>query len=94
MDIWGWIVPVATIFGKAASNWARRRRLGKMMDSPRYPEGRNLEALRRVAGEAHTDTGRERTRELLRGVKRGRRQARELMRKPGSPEMWGLRYED
>jgi Zn-finger nucleic acid-binding protein len=95
VDIWGWIIPVANLCGKAATNWARRGRLRKMLENPRYPQGRNLAALRRAVGEADTDAGRERTRELLRGVKRRAKKARQLKRtNPQASEMWGLRSED
>ena len=94
MDWWGWIMPIAKLLGEWAYNWARRGRLRKALENPRFPSGRTLEALRRAAGEADTDAGRERTRELLRGVKRGVKRARMLLRPPGTPEMWGLRSED
>jgi hypothetical protein len=94
MDFWGWITPVANLLGKQVSNWARRGQLRSALENPRWPEGRELEALRRVAGEADTDIGRENTRVLLRGVKRGDKTARQLKRSnPRAPEMWGLRSE-
>ena len=95
MDLWGWIEPVAKLSGKAGRSCARRRRLRKALENPRFPEGRTLEWLRRDIGEADTNEGRERTRELLRGVKRGARRARQLKRTdPKAEEMWGLRSQD
>jgi len=91
--VWGWIEPVAHLFGEKWVTWARRGRLKQALK--RFPGGRTLEALRRAAGEASTDEGRERTRELLRGVKSGALRARELKRPdPKAEEMWGLRSED
>ena len=92
MDIWGWIEPVWKLIGRAFSDRSRRRRLLAALENPRFPSGRTLEALRREIGEADTDEGRERTRKLLRGVRRDHRQARILDRSdPGAEEMWGLR---
>lgn len=95
MDLWGWIAPVAKLFGQAGVRWARRRRLRKALENSRFSDGRTLESLRRAIGEADTNEGRERTRELLRGVKRGAKRARQLRRSdPKAEEMWGLRSED
>ena len=98
MDIWGWIEPVAKIFGNRATSWARRRKLRAALENPQWagPEGgRTLDALTRVAGEADTETGRENTRVLLRGVRRGNKTARRVKtRDPQAPETWGMRSED
>jgi hypothetical protein len=95
VDLWGWIEPVAKIFGAAGVRWLRRRRLRRALENPKFPEGRTLEALRRAIGEADTKEGQERTRELLRGVKRGAKRARLLRRTDlQAEEMWGLRPED
>ncbi len=88
---YGWIVPVCTLFGAGARNWARRSYLRRCLENPRFPEGRTIDALRRAAGEPDTDEGRERTRELLRHIKRGRKRARILKRDLNDEEMWGLR---
>lgn len=92
MDLWGWIEPVFNVLEKVGVRGSRRRRLRKALEEPGWPAGRTLEALRRVAGEGDTDEGRERTRELLRGVKSGAMKARQLKRSyPKAEEMWGLR---
>jgi hypothetical protein len=88
---WGWMIPVSKILPKAIHDWALRRHLRRRLENPRFPEGRTLDFLRRAAGQPDTDEGRERTRELLRRVARGRKRARILIRAPGAPEMWGLR---
>jgi hypothetical protein len=90
---YGWIMPVCKLFGEGSHNWARRSYLRRCLENPRFPHGRTLDALRRAAGESDTEDGRERTRELLRHVKRGRKHARILKRGPGEEEMWGLREE-
>lgn len=92
VDLWGWIEPVFNVLEKVGVRGSRRRRLRKALEGPDWHEGRTLEALRRVAGEADTSEGRERTRGLLRGVKSGGMKARQLKRTdPKAEEMWGLR---
>ena len=87
---WGWMKPSYELCATAITNWLRKRRLRKALES--YSEGRTLEALRREAGEADTEEGREKTRALLRAIRRGNKQARILMRSgTDSEEMWGLR---
>lgn len=87
---WGWLKPVYEIGANFLFRRGRRAQLLKALDQ--YPDGRTLEALRLVAGEADSDEGREKTRELLRHVKRGKLHARILKRSdPKAPEMWGLR---
>jgi hypothetical protein len=89
---WGWMIPLSKVGGQFIHNWARRAWLRRHLENGRFPDGRTLEALRRAAGEAETDEGRERTRALLHGVRRGSKRARILKRSdPNAPEMWGLR---
>jgi hypothetical protein len=88
--VWGWLKPVYEIGANLLVKRGRRAQLLKALDQ--YHEGRTLEALRLVAGEANSDEGREKTRELLRQLKRGNKHARILKRSdPNDPEMWGLR---
>ena len=92
MNLWGWIKPVAELLRELVINRSRRHKLLAALEDPRYSEGRTLEALRREIGEADSEDGRERTRELLRGVRRGDKGARILKRSmPNAEEMWGLR---
>ena len=89
--IWGWLMPICKLLSSGLSNWVRKSRLRRCLEKSKFPEGRTIDALRRVAGEPDTDGGREHTRELLRTVKRRRSYARILKRDPNAEEMWGLR---
>lgn len=87
---WGWLKHVLSFGLSTTTNWLMRRRLRRALES--YPQGRTIEALRREAGEADTEDGRERTRVLLRMIRHGEKQARILKRTdPNAAEMWGLR---
>ena len=88
---WGWIVPVSKVLPKLWHDWATRAYLGACLEDPRYKDGRTLRFLTAAAGQPDTPEGQERARELLRGVRRGSRRARRLIRAQGLPEMWGLR---